>query len=239
MTVFLQDLRYALRMLAKSPGFAAVAILTLALGIGANTAIFTVISAVLLRPLPYPQADRLVYGGAVVVRSSSDAALLSSDIRAAVQSLDADLPVFDVRPMADIVAQNSASRRLSVMLIGAFAVLALLLAGVGIYGVISYLVSQRQREIGIRIALGAAAGDVLSMILLQGARMAGLGIAVGLLGSIALTRLISSLLFQVSALDLATFASGVVVLGGLVLFACYLPARRATHVDPLVALRYE
>jgi putative ABC transport system permease protein len=186
-----------------------------------------------------PNAQDPAYGGAVVVRSSSDAALLSSDIRAAVQSLDADLPVFDVRPLADIVAQNSASRRLSVMLIGAFAVLALLLASVGIYGVISYLVSQRYQEIGIRMALGAAAGDVLSMILLQGARMAGLGIAVGLLGSIALTRLIASLLFQVSALDVATFASGVIVLGGLVLFASWLPARRATRVDPLVALRYE
>jgi putative ABC transport system permease protein len=186
-----------------------------------------------------PNAQDPAYGGAVVVRSSSDIALLSSAVRAAVQSLDADLPVFDVRPLGDIVADNSASRRLSVMLIGAFAVLALLLASVGIYGVISYLVSQRHREIGIRMALGAATRDVLSMILLLGARMAGLGIAVGLLGSIALTRLIASLLFQVSALDVATFAGGIIVLCGLVLFASWLPARRATRVDPLVALRYE
>jgi ABC-type antimicrobial peptide transport system permease subunit len=153
--------------------------------------------------------------------------------------MDADLPVYDVRSLGEIIADNSASRRLSVMLIGAFAVLALFLAGVGIYGVISYLVNQRQREIGIRMALGAAAGDVLSMILMQGARMAGLGIAAGLLGSILLTQLISSLLFQVSALDVATFAAGVIVLSALVLFACWLPARRATRVDPLVALRYE
>jgi putative ABC transport system permease protein len=186
-----------------------------------------------------PNAQDPAFGGNLVVRSSSDAALVTSDIRSAVQSLDADLPIFDVRPLADIVADNSASRRMSVMLIGAFAVLALLLAGVGIYGVISYLVSQRYHEIGIRMALGAASRDVLSMILLQGARMAGLGIVAGLLGSIALTRLISSLLFQVSALDVATFAVGVVVLGGLVLFACWLPARRATRVDPLIALRYE
>jgi putative ABC transport system permease protein len=186
-----------------------------------------------------PNAQDPAYGGALVVRSSSDAASVSSDIRSAVQSLDPELPIFDVRSLADIVADNSASRRLSVMLIGAFAVLALLLAGVGIYGVISYLVSQRFHEIGIRMALGAAARDVLSMILLQGARMAGLGIALGIVGSIVLTRLISSLLFEVSALDVATFTAGVIVIGGLVLFASWLPARRATRVDPLVALRYE
>jgi putative ABC transport system permease protein len=186
-----------------------------------------------------PNAQDPGYGGTLVVRSSSDTALVSSDIRSAVQSLDADLPIFDVRPLADIVADNSASRRLSVMLIGAFAALALLLAGVGVYGVISYLVSQRYREIGIRMALGAASRDVLSMVLLQGARMAGLGVALGLLGSMAITRLISTLLFQVSALDAGTFTTGVAVLGGLVLFACWLPARRATRVDPLVALRYE
>ena len=186
-----------------------------------------------------PNTQDPAYVGYVVVRSSSDTASVSSGVRAAVKSLDADLPVFDVRPLGDIVAENSASRRLSVMLIGAFAVLALLLAGVGIYGVISYLVSQRYQEIGIRMALGAAARDVLSMILLQGARMAGLGIAVGLLGSIAIMRLIASLLFQVSSLDVATFLAGVIVLGGLVLFASWLPARRATRVDPLIALRYE
>jgi predicted permease len=187
--------------------------------------------------LPYVQDP--AYGGYVVVRSFSDAASVSAGIRAAVQSVDADLPVFDVRPLTEIVADNSASRRLSVMLVGSFAVLALLLAGVGIYGVISYLVSQRHREIGIRMALGAASRDVLSMILMQGARMAGLGIGLGFLGSIVLTRLIASLLFQVSALDVTTFLAGILVLGALVLFACWLPARRATRVDPLIALRYE
>ena len=186
-----------------------------------------------------PNAQDPAYGGFVVVRASSDTASVSSGIRSAVQSIDADLPVFDVRPLADIVAENSASRRLSVVLIGAFALLALLLAGVGIYGVISYLVSRRYKEIGIRMALGAGAGEVLSMVLLQGARMAGLGIVVGILGSIVLTRLIASLLFQVSTLDATTFVAGVIVLGGLVLFASWLPARRATRVDPLIALRYE
>jgi putative ABC transport system permease protein len=186
-----------------------------------------------------PNAQDPAYGGSVVIRSSLDSAALTSGIRSAVQSLDPDLPIFDVRPLTDVVAENSASRRLSVLLIGSFTVLALLLSGVGIYGVVSYLVSQRYREIGIRMALGASARNVLSMILLQGTRMAALGIIVGLLGSFALTRLMASLLFQVGALDVTTFAAGVVALACLVLFACWLPARRATRVDPLVALRYE
>jgi len=186
-----------------------------------------------------PNAQSPSYGGSVVIRSSLDAALLTSQIRSAVQSLDADLPVFEVRALGDIVAENSASRRLSVLLIGSFAALALLLAGVGIYGVISYLVSQRYREIGIRMALGASSQTVLSMILLQGARMAILGIAIGLLGALALTRLIAGLLFQVSALDVTTLVAGVIALASLVLLASWLPARRATRVDLLIALRYE
>jgi putative ABC transport system permease protein len=177
--------------------------------------------------------------GAVVVRSTADPGILSSGIRSAVQSLDPNLPVYEVRFLEDIVADNSSSRRLAVTLIGSFAVLALLLAGIGIYGVISYLVTQRRQEIGIRVALGASTKNVLSMVLLQGARLAVYGIAAGLVGAFILTRLISSLLFEVSAFDLATFAAGVIVLAALVLLACWLPARRATRIDPLVALRYE
>src|ERR1700676_3803821 len=177
--------------------------------------------------------------GAVVVRSAADPGILSSGIRSAVQSLDPNLPVYEVRPLEDIIADNSSSRRLAVTLIGSFAVLALLLAGIGIYGVISYLVTQRRQEIGIRLALGASANNVLSMVLLQGARLAAYGIAAGLVGAFILTRLISSLLFEVSAFDLATFAAGVIVLAALVPLACWLPARRATRIDPLVALRYE
>jgi len=177
--------------------------------------------------------------GAVVVRSTADPGILSSGIRSAVQSLDPNLPVYEVRFLEDIVADNSSSRRLAVTLIGSFAVLALLLAGIGIYGVISYLVTQRRQEIGIRVALGASTKNVLSMVLLQGARLAVYGIAAGLVGAFILTRLISSLLFEVSAFDLTTFAAGVIVLAALVLLACWLPARRATRIDPLVALRYE
>jgi putative ABC transport system permease protein len=179
------------------------------------------------------------FGGTVVLRAAGDPSAAVAGIRAAIHSLDPNLPVFDVRPLPDIVADSSASRRLAVTLIGSFAALALLLAAVGIYGVISYLVTQRRQEIGIRIALGATSENVLALILMKGARLAALGVGVGLLGALALTSLISKLLFQVSAFDVTTFALGVVILVSLVLLACWLPARRATRIDPLVALRYE
>jgi putative ABC transport system permease protein len=179
------------------------------------------------------------FGGTVVLRSSGDPAAAVTGLRAAIRSLDANLPVFDIRPLPDIVADSSAPRRLAVTLIGSFAGLALLLAAVGVYGVISYLVTQRRQEIGIRIALGATSENVLALILTKGGRLAAFGVAAGLAGSLALTRLISGLLFQVSAFDAATFALGVLVIVGLVLMACWLPARRATRIDPLVALRYE
>ena len=177
--------------------------------------------------------------GAIVLRSAADPGVLSSGIRSAVQSLDPNLPVYEVRSLDDIIADNSSSRRLAVTLIGSFAVLALLLAGIGIYGVISYLVTQRRQEIGIRVALGASAHNVLSMVLQQGARLAAYGIAAGLVGAFILTRLITGLLFNVRAFDATIFAAGIIVLAALVLLACWLPARRATRIDPLVALRYE
>jgi putative ABC transport system permease protein len=185
------------------------------------------------------QAQRPAGGGNIVVRSTGDPAALTSGIRAAVRSLDPDVPLYDVRSMEDIVSENTASRRLSVVLIGSFAVLALVLAGVGVYGVMAYVVTQRRHEIGIRMALGANQKNILEMVLRQGLRLALVGIAGGLAGALALTRFLSSMLFQVSALDLETFALGAIGLGLVLLLACCLPARRATHVDPLVALRYE
>jgi len=186
-----------------------------------------------------PNAQRPAYGGSLIVRSTSDPASLLPRIRAAVEALDPNIPIFDARPLEAIVAENTSSRRLSVMLIAFFAALALGLAGLGIYGVISYLVTQRRQEIGIRIALGASSHDVLSMVLRQGARLAAFGILVGVAGAVILTRLMSSLLFEVSALDGMSFGLGVVLLAALVLFASWLPARRATRIDPLIALRYE
>jgi putative ABC transport system permease protein len=187
-----------------------------------------------------PQAQRPAGGGTIVVRSAAgDPAALTSGIRAAVRSVDPDVPLYDVRSMEDIVSENTASRRLSVVLIGSFAVLALVLAGVGVYGVMAYVVTQRRHEIGIRMALGANQSNILEMVLRQGLRLALLGIAGGLAGALALTRFLSGMLFHVSALDVETFVLGATSLGLVLLLACGLPARRATRVDPLVALRYE
>jgi putative ABC transport system permease protein len=186
-----------------------------------------------------PQAQMPAGCGTIVVRSAGDPAALTSGIRAAVGSLDPDVPLYDVRSMEDIVSENTASRRLSVVLIGSFAVLALVLAGVGVYGVMAYVVTQRRHEIGIRMALGANQRDILEMVLRQGLRLAVLGIAGGLAGALALTHFLSSMLFHVSALDVQTFTLGALGLSLVLLLACCLPARRATRVDPLVALRYE
>jgi len=186
-----------------------------------------------------PQAQMPSGVGTIVVRSAGDPARLTSGIRAAVGSLDPDVPLYDVRSMEDIVGENTASRRLSVVLIGSFAVLALVLAGVGVYGVMAYVVTQRRHEIGIRMALGADQRNILEMVLRQGLRLAVVGIAGGLAGALALTHFLSSLLFHVSALDVETYTLGAMGLGLVLLLACCLPARRATRVDPLVALRYE
>ena len=172
------------------------------------------------------------------VRSQASAGMLSS-IRGAVADVDKTVPVFDVKNMEEMVAESSSLRRLDMWLIGAFAGLALALAAVGIYGVMAYSVSQRTREIGIRVALGAQARSVLLLLLGQGARLALIGVVAGLLGALGLAQLMASIVFGVSTRDLTTFSvvPGVVLV--LILIACYIPARRATKVDPVIALRYE
>jgi putative ABC transport system permease protein len=144
-----------------------------------------------------------------------------------------------VRPLDEIISENSASRRLAVVLISAFAALALTLAAVGIYGVMAYSVTQRSHEIGVRMAMGAAPGAVRRMIVGQGLRLALVGIITGLLVSLAMAHFISSLLFRVSAFDRGTFVGGAVMLSIIVLVSTWVPARRASRVDPIVALRYE
>jgi putative ABC transport system permease protein len=174
----------------------------------------------------------------IAVRSQNSASLLTS-IRAALADVDKSIPMYGVKSMKEMVAESGSLRRLNMWLIGAFAVLALTLAAVGIYGVIAYAVSQRTREIGIRIALGAQRGDVLRMILAQGAKLALAGVIAGLVGALMLSSLMSSLLFGVSPRDLATFSIVPWMVLILVLIGCYIPARRATTVDPVVALRCE
>jgi putative ABC transport system permease protein len=174
----------------------------------------------------------------IAVRSQNSAGLLSS-IRTAMGEVDKTVPVYDIKGMEEMVAESGALRRFDMWLIGTFAGLALTLAGVGIYGVIAYGVSQRTREIGIRIALSAQPGDVLRLIVGEGAKLALSGVLAGLFGAFVLSRWMSSLLFGVSPRDLATFSVVPWMVLALTLFGCYIPARRATKVDPVVALRSE
>lgn len=171
--------------------------------------------------------------------STNDPEALTAAVTRAIHEVDRDLPVTEVMTLENILARESSTRRFNTMLFSVFAALALVLAATGVYGVLSYSVSQRTHEVGIRMALGAGRRDVLRLFLGQGMRLVLLGVVLGLSGAFVLTRLMSSLLFGVSTTDTVTFVvvAGVLVLVGV--FACYLPARRATRVDPLVALRYE
>jgi len=175
----------------------------------------------------------------LVVRSAVDPASLTSAIRSAVAAIDKDQPIFDVHTMQQLVDDSISTRRLTLVLLGIFSALALILAAIGIYGVMAYTVALRTQEIGIRMALGAQQKDVLRLVLGQGARIAFFGVAIGLAAAAALGRLLSSLLFSVSASDPITFAAVAVLLISVALLACYIPARRAMRVDPLIALRHE
>jgi predicted permease len=187
--------------------------------------------------VPFDQAP--FWGGNVIVKSSLSAASLANTIRQEVQRIDKDLPVTDIALMPDAIDSSMAQPRFRTLLLGLFAVMALTLAAIGIFGVISYSVTRRTNEIGIRVALGAQSVDVLNQVLGEGARLAGVGLALGLAASIVATRFLGTLLFGVKPTDPLTFAAVAALLAAVTLTACYLPARRATRVDPLVALRHE
>ncbi len=175
----------------------------------------------------------------LVARTSTDPAALSAAIVEAIHALDPNVVAYEVRTMRDRLSNSLARQRFSTTLLGAFAVFALILAAVGVYGVMSYLVSQSTRDIGVRVALGAQPGNIIGMVVRQGMELAALGIVAGLIGAAALTRVMSSLLFGVSATDALTFSAVALGLGAIAMLATYIPARRATKVDPIVALRDE
>ncbi len=187
----------------------------------------------------YLQCEKMYEEQELVVRTAGDPLKWASAVRQQVWAIDADQPVESMMSMEQRLAESVAPRRFQMLLFGTFAALALVIATVGIYGVISYAVSQRTHELGIRMALGAQAGDVLRMVVWRGIRLALIGVALGLAAALALTRVMENLLFRVSATDPATFAFIALLLVGIVLIASYIPARRATKVDPLQALRHE
>ncbi|HEY7181210.1 MAG TPA: ABC transporter permease [Blastocatellia bacterium] len=186
--------------------------------------------------LSYRQTPR---GMALLLRSAVEPSILAPALRNAIREIDPALPVYEMITMDERLSNSVAARRFNLLLLGGFAALALLLAGVGVYGVISYVVTQRTREIGIRMALGAQRADIARLFIKRGMAVVSLGVGLGLLGAFALTRLMSSLLFNVGANDPLTFSCVALLLSLVALAACYLPARRAARIDPLASLRHE
>jgi putative ABC transport system permease protein len=187
--------------------------------------------------LPVAQFSTTVMS--LVVRTSGDALAMAGAVKKEIHEIDKDLAAFEVATIDELLAETIALRRFSMTLLIIFALVAMSLAAIGIYGVISYSISQGTHELGVRIALGATASDILKLVLKQGMAMTGLGMAIGLVAAYGLTRLLSSLLYDVTATDPATFAIVSALLAGVALAATYIPARRATRIDPMVALRHE
>ena len=192
------------------------------------------------RPQGYFSFPQLGNGGmTVIVKAQSDPTQLISALREQVKAVDPDQPIYNIRTMHEIRAESVASERLNLTLLSIFAGIALVLAIVGIYGVMSYTVTQRTHEIGIRMAIGAQPRDVFKMVIGQGMTLALIGVGIGLIGAFALTRLMASMLFDIAPTDPVTFVVIAVLLTTVALLACFIPGRRATKVDPVISLRYE
>jgi putative ABC transport system permease protein len=197
-----------------------------------------------LEATPAPLMYRSVYqlsslNLTLVVRTTNDPAMLAESIRREVRAVDPNEPLFSVRTMAEVVSSAMAERQFTMRLLALFAATALALSAIGIYGVMAYFVTQRTHEIGIRMALGASRRDVVGMVLGQGVRLAAAGVAAGVIGALLVTRAISALLYHVDPRDPWTLVALSATLTAVALLACYIPARRATRVDPIRALRYE
>ncbi|MFZ0923589.1 MAG: FtsX-like permease family protein [Candidatus Acidiferrales bacterium] len=199
-----------------------------------NTSDHLPVTAVYLPLWTYYQSSE-----ALVLRTAMDPTTLAASIRRAIWSVDPEVAIPSERTLKAVVSTAEAARRYESFLGALFAVFAVLLAALGLYGVTSYSVSQRTHEFGIRMALGAQRGDVMRLVMRQGTRLALFGVGIGVLAALALTPLMASLLFGVSASDPLTFSAVAIALISIALLACYIPARRAMRVDPMVALRYE
>jgi putative ABC transport system permease protein len=185
-----------------------------------------------------PLAQRAESSMILAVRGGQDPRTLTAAIRREIQSIDPDQPIANVRTLETVTADSIAPRRMSMVLLGAFAGIALLLASVGIYGVISYLVVQRTHEIGVRMALGAQRSDVLRLIVGHAAKLVGIGTVIGLVLAFVSTRLLSALLYNVGAFDVTTFLFVTIVLAAIALLASYIPALRAARANPMIALSH-
>jgi len=192
------------------------------------------------KPVPEAYGAFTGEGGLFLVLHTSRQPLsLVADVRRALAQTDASLPLFSVRTMDQVIGENAQGQQFLSLLVGSFAGLAVLLAAVGIYGVLSYMVTERTREIGIRISLGASRSRVLGQVILDGMRLAAVGFALGIVGALAAGRVLGSLLHEVKPGDPAIFLVTAGFLASVAMLACYLPARRAARLDPMTALRYE
>jgi predicted permease len=193
-------------------------------------------------PMPeayFPEYQESSSSMSLVIRTATPPPSLISSVRQAVRTIDKELPISDVRTLSQIVSQSSAQQRFLALLLTLFASIAVVLAAIGIYGVVAYSVASRQHEIGIRMALGAQRQDVLRLVLFQGLKLSLAGVVIGIAGAVGLTRFLSSLLYGIKPMDPLTFVVVSLVLIGVALLACYIPAQRAAKVDPMLALRYE
>ncbi|MGH9664769.1 MAG: FtsX-like permease family protein, partial [Bryobacteraceae bacterium] len=187
----------------------------------------------------FPDGQQVSNNMYLVARTSSEAAAVAGSVVREIHAVDPNVPVFEIRTMQERLHDSLARQRFATTMLGAFAAFALLLATVGVYGVLSYLVSQSRRDIGIRIALGAQPADIVGMVVRHGMELAGIGIAAGLIGAAALTRVMAGLLYGVTATDAVTFSAVAVILGAAAFAATAIPAQRATRVDPITVLREE